>query len=44
MEKSEYSLLENIVNRQPEDVGKIIPNTLDILSGSVRTSNIIDSL
>ena len=43
MEKSEQSLLENIINRLSEkDVEiKIQPNTLDILSGSVKTNNVL---
>jgi exopolysaccharide biosynthesis polyprenyl glycosylphosphotransferase len=43
VEKSEQSLLENIINRLSEkDVEvKIQPNTLDILSGSVKTSNVM---
>ncbi|MDZ4810314.1 MAG: sugar transferase [Bacteroidota bacterium] len=43
LEKSEQSLLENIINRLSEkDVEiKIQPNTLDILSGSVKTSNVM---
>lgn len=43
MEKSEQLLLENIINRLSEkDVEiKIQPNTLDILSGSVKTSNVL---
>ena len=43
MEKSEQPLLENIVSRLSEkDVEiKIQPNTLDILSGSVKTSNVL---
>jgi hypothetical protein len=43
MEKSEQSLLENIINRLSEkDVEiKIQPNTLDIISGSVKTSNVL---
>ena len=43
MEKSEQSLLEKIINRLSEkDVEiKIQPNTLDILSGSVKTSNVM---
>jgi polysaccharide biosynthesis protein PslA len=43
MEKSEQSLLENIINRLSEkDVEiKIQPNILDILSGSVKTSNVM---
>jgi polysaccharide biosynthesis protein PslA len=43
LEKSEQSLLENIINRLSEkDVEiKIQPDTLDILSGSVKTSNVL---
>jgi polysaccharide biosynthesis protein PslA len=43
MEKSEQPLLESIINRLSEkDVEiKIQPNTLDILSGSVKTSNVL---
>ena len=43
MEKSEQAILENIINRLSEkDVEiKIQPNTLDILSGSVKTSNVM---
>ncbi len=43
MEKSEQPLLEQIINRLSEkDVEiKIQPNTLDILSGSVKTSNVM---
>jgi exopolysaccharide biosynthesis polyprenyl glycosylphosphotransferase len=43
MEKSEQPLLENIINRLSEkDVEiKIQPNMLDILSGSVKTSNVM---
>ncbi|MBI5372157.1 MAG: sugar transferase [Sphingobacteriales bacterium] len=43
LEKTEQSLLENIINRLSEkDVEvKIRPNTLDILSGSVKTSNVM---
>lgn len=43
LEKSEQSLLENIINRLSEaDVEiKIQPNSLDILSGSVKTSNVM---
>lgn len=43
MEKSEQRLLENIIGRLSEkDVEiKIQPNTLDILSGSVKTSNVM---
>ena len=43
MEKSESAALENIISRLSEkDVEiKIQPNTLDILSGSVKTSNVM---
>ncbi len=43
LEKSEQSLIENIINRLSEkDVEiKIQPSTLDILSGSVKTSNVM---
>jgi len=43
MEKREQAVLENIINRLSEkDVEiKIQPNTLDILSGSVKTSNVM---
>ncbi len=43
LEKTEQPLLENIINRLSEkDVEvKIQPNTLDILSGSVKTSNVM---
>ena len=43
LEKSEQPLVENIINRLSEkDVEiKIQPDTLDILSGSVRTSNVM---
>ncbi|HSU27530.1 MAG TPA: sugar transferase [Chitinophagaceae bacterium] len=43
MERSEHSLLESLINRLSEkDVEiKIQPNTLDILSGSVKTSNVL---
>jgi polysaccharide biosynthesis protein PslA len=43
MEKTEQVLLENIINRLSEkDVEiKIQPNTLDILSGSVKTSSVM---
>lgn len=43
MEKTEQPLLESIINRLSEkDVEiKIQPNTLDILSGSVKTSNVM---
>jgi polysaccharide biosynthesis protein PslA len=46
VEKHEQPLLENIINRLSEkDVEiKIQPNTLDILSGSVRTSNIMGAV
>jgi len=43
MEKSEHPLLENIINRLSEkDVEiKIQPNTIDILSGSVKTNSVM---
>lgn len=43
LEKTEQPLLENIINRLSEkDIEiKIQPNTLDILSGSVKTSNVM---
>lgn len=43
LEKSEHSLLENIINRLSEkDVEiKIHPDIVDILSGSVKTNNIL---
>ena len=43
MEKTEHSSVETIINRLSEkDVEiKIQPNTLDILSGSVKTSNVL---
>lgn len=43
MEKSDHSLLENIINRLSEkDVEiKIHPDIVDILSGSVKTNNIL---
>jgi len=43
MEKSEYPLLENIISRLGEKNVeiKIQPDTLDILSGSVKTNNIL---
>ena len=46
MEKSEQAMVENIINRLSEkDVEvKILPNTLDILSGSIRTSNVLGAL
>jgi exopolysaccharide biosynthesis polyprenyl glycosylphosphotransferase len=46
MEKSEHALVENIINRLSEkDVEvKILPDTLDILSGSIRTSNVMGAL
>jgi len=46
MEKSEHVMVENIVNRLSEkDVEvKILPDTLDILSGSIRTSNVMGAL
>ena len=46
MEKSDQSLVENIVNRLSEKNVeiKIQPNILDILSGSVKTSNVLGAL
>jgi polysaccharide biosynthesis protein PslA len=46
MEKSDQTALENIINRLSEkDVEvKIQPSTLDILSGSVKTSNVMGAL
>ena len=46
MEKSEHPMVENIINRLSEkDVEvKILPDTLDILSGSIRTSNVMGAL
>ena len=43
MEKSEQPLMENIIDRLSEkDVEiKIHPDTLDILSGSVKTNNVL---
>jgi len=46
MEKSDHAMVENIINRLSEkDVEvKILPDTLDILSGSIRTSNVMGAL
>src|SRR4029078_2031454 len=46
MEKSEHAMVENIINRLSEkDVEvNILPDTLDILSGSIRTSNVMGAL
>jgi exopolysaccharide biosynthesis polyprenyl glycosylphosphotransferase len=46
LEKSEQNLTEKIIERLSEkDVGiKILPDTLDILSGSVKTSNVFGAL
>jgi exopolysaccharide biosynthesis polyprenyl glycosylphosphotransferase len=46
MEKSEQARLENIINRLSEkDVEvKILPSTLDIVSGSVKTSNVMGAV
>jgi len=46
MEKSEQSMVENIINRLSEKnvEVKILPNTIDILSGSIRTSNVMGAL
>lgn len=46
MEKSEHAMVENLINRLSEkDVEvKILPDTLDIISGSIRTSNVMGAL
>lgn len=46
MEKSEQSMVENILNRLSEKnvEVKILPDTIDILSGSIRTSNVMGAL
>src|SRR3990170_1874639 len=46
MEKSEQSLMESVINRLSEkDVEiKIHPDTLDILSGSVKTNNVLGAV
>ncbi|HLF46548.1 MAG TPA: sugar transferase [Chitinophagaceae bacterium] len=46
LEKSEHQLIENIIERLSEkDVYiKILPDTLDIISGSVKTSNVLGAL
>jgi exopolysaccharide biosynthesis polyprenyl glycosylphosphotransferase len=46
IEKSDQNLTENIIERlsEKEVELKILPDTLDILSGSVKTSNVFDSL
>ncbi len=46
MEKSEHPIMEKIIKRLSEkDVEiKIHPNTLDILSGSVKTSNVLGAV
>ena len=46
MEKSEGSMVANIVNRLSEKnvEVKILPDTIDIISGSVRTSNVMGAL
>lgn len=46
MKRSEQPMVENIVNRLSEKnvEVKILPDTLDILSGSVRTSNVMGAL
>lgn len=46
MEKSEHNMVENIIDRLSEkDVEvKILPDALDILSGSIRTSNVMGAL
>src|SRR5678809_1731567 len=46
LEKSEHSGMEKIIDRLSEkDVEiKILPDTLDILSGSVKTSNVFGAV
>jgi exopolysaccharide biosynthesis polyprenyl glycosylphosphotransferase len=46
MEKSEHAMVETIIKRLSEkDVEvKILPDALDILSGSIRTSNVMGAL
>ncbi len=46
LDKHEAPLAENIINRLSEkDVEiKLVPNTLDILSGSVKTSNVLGAM
>ncbi|MFI5186257.1 MAG: sugar transferase [Chitinophagales bacterium] len=46
MEKSEQAMVESIVNRLGEKnvEVKILPDTLDIISGSVRTSNVMGAM
>jgi polysaccharide biosynthesis protein PslA len=46
MERSEHAMVESIVNRLSEkDVEvKILPDALDILSGSIRTSNVMGAM
>ncbi|HEY2722803.1 MAG TPA: sugar transferase [Chitinophagaceae bacterium] len=46
MEKSEQAMVESIVNRLSEKnvEVKILPDTLDIISGSIRTSNVMGAM
>ena len=46
MERSEHVMVENIVNRLSEKnvEVKILPDALDILSGSIRTSNVMGAM
>jgi len=46
LEKSEHDLIENIIERisDKEVEIKILPDTLDILSGSVKTSNVFGAM
>jgi exopolysaccharide biosynthesis polyprenyl glycosylphosphotransferase len=46
MERSEHAMVESIVNRLSEKnvEVKILPDTLDILSGSIRTSNVMGAM
>jgi len=46
MEKSEQTMVESIVNRLSEKnvEVKILPDTLDIISGSIRTSNVMGAM
>jgi exopolysaccharide biosynthesis polyprenyl glycosylphosphotransferase len=46
MQKSEPGIVENIINRLSEKnvEVKILPDTLDILAGSIRTSNVMGAM
>ncbi len=46
IEKSEHAMVENIVNRLSEKnvEVKILPDAFDILSGSIRTSNVMGAM